>query len=261
MHYKLFVIVFAMQLCVSPSVAQTTRISDHNTIGWFNNFTTIPVSKKWSGHLEYQWRRDDLIKNWQQGLFRTGINYQASNKIMLRFGYAWVQTFPYGDVPLQSAGKKFPEHRLFQMVTMSDKINKLDISHRFMLEQRWIGRYTNASFTKPDVFIFQNRLRYMYRMQLPLARSAKTTDLPYTAIYDEIFLGFGKNVQQNVFDQNRLAILLGVRFNKILRIEGGYFQQILQLGRAVDNRNVFQYNNGLILNSYLNLHWSKTADK
>jgi hypothetical protein len=27
-------------------------------------------------------------------------------------------------------------------------------------------------------------------------------------------MGFGKNVNENVFDQNRLAILLGYRFNK-----------------------------------------------
>ena len=67
-----------------------------------------------------------------------------------------------------------------------------------------------------------------------------------------------KNVNENIFDQNRLAILLGYRFNKKFRIEGGFLQQIVQLGREVNNRNVFQYNNGIILNSYFNFDLSKS---
>ena len=75
----------------------------------------------------------------------------------------------------------------------------------------------------------------------------------YLAIYDEVFIGFGKNVNENIFDQNRVGILIGYRFSPSIRIEGGYLNQILQLGREVNNRNVFQQNNGLILNAYFNI--------
>jgi len=239
------------------STAQNTRITDKNSIGWFNNFTTIKFSKKWNAHLEYQWRRENMVKNWQQSLLRTGVNYHVNNKLSLRLGYAWVETFPYGDIPLQAAGKRFPEHRAFQMATVIDNMNMIEMSHRFMLEQRWIGRYTNASLSKPDDFLFVNRIRYMYRMQIPIGKKKIEDKTPYAALYDEIFIGFGKNVNENIFDQNRLAILLGYRFNKKLRVEGGFFQQIVQLGREVNNRNVFQYNNGIILNSYFNFDFSK----
>ena len=70
--------------------------------------------------------------------------------------------------------------------------------------------------------------------------------------YDEVFIGFGENVNENVFDQNRVAVLLGYKFSPSLRIEGGYLNQTVQLGREVNGRNVFQYNNGIILNTYLN---------
>lgn len=243
--------------CITPITAQNTRTSDKNAIGWFNNFTTLQFSKKWSGHLEYQWRRENFVTAWQQSLFRTGINYQVNNRLTLRAGYAWIETFAYGDIPLQAAGKRFPEHRIYQMATISDKINRVDMSHRFMLEQRWIGRYTNATLSRPDEFIFLNRLRYMYRAQMPIGKKTITDKTAYAAIYDEIFLGFGKNVNENVFDQNRLAVLLGYRFNKNIRIEGGFLQQILQLGREVNSRNVFQYNNGIILNSYINIDLSQ----
>ena len=72
------------------------------------------------------------------------------------------------------------------------------------------------------------------------------------AIYDEIFIGFGKNVNENVFDQNRLGVLLGYRFSSKLRIEGGFLSQIVQLPREINNRNVFQYNNGLIVHTVFN---------
>ena len=80
---------------------------------------------------------------------------------------------------------------------------------------------------------------------------------PYLAVYDEVFLGFGKNVNENIFDQNRFGILLGYKFSPTLRIEGGFLSQIVQLGREVENRNVFQYNNGIIINSVFNFDLSK----
>ncbi len=258
---KKFLLILVFHFVVTNLTAQNTRITDNNTIGWFNNFTTIKFSSKWSGHLEYQWRRENFVNDWQQSLFRTGVNYQVNNKLTLRLGYAWVEIFPYGDIPLQAAGKRFPEHRVFQMATITDNINRFEMSHRFMLEQRWLGRYTNVALSKPDDFLFLNRLRYMYRMQMPIGKKKIEDKTLYAAIYDEIFIGFGKNVNENVFDQNRLAILLGYRFNKKFRVEGGFLQQTVQLGREVNNRNVFQYNNGIILNSYFNFDLSKTPFK
>ena len=75
---------------------------------------------------------------------------------------------------------------------------------------------------------------------------------PYIAAYDEIFIGFGKNVAANIFDQNRIGIVLGYRFNKLLRIEAGYLNQTVQFGRLVNGKHVFQYNNGIIINTNLN---------
>ena len=250
------IIVFCI-LGILDGNTQNTRLNDPNTIGWFNNFTTIKIAPKWSAHLEYQWRRDNLVTDWQQSLLRTGINYQAAPNLVLRAGYAWIETFPYGDFPLQAAGKRFPEHRIYQMATLTNPVGRLDVSHRFMLEQRWIGRYTAPTLPRPDDFVFLNRLRYMVRLQYPLNNKTLTDQTWYAAAYNEVFVGFGKNVNANVFDQNRLGLLLGYRFNKTWRVEGGFLQQIVQLGRLIDNRNVFQYNNGLIINTYLNLDWSK----
>lgn len=237
--------------------SQNTRITDNNSIGWYTFTGSFKLNQKFGIHSEYQWRRDELITNWQQSLLRVGVNYQLNQKIQIRLGYAWVETFPYGDYPLNSFGKDFTEHRSFQMATISDKVSIIDFSHRFMLEQRWVGRYTNANLISEDDYLFMNRFRYMFRAQIPLKRKTIVDKTPYFAIYDEVFIGFGKNVNENVFDQNRLGLVFGYRFNKTFRMEAGYLNQILQLGREESGRNVFQNNNGFIVNTVFNFDISK----
>ena len=254
MNRKTAFYIIVLLSVISGSInAQNTRLSNYNTIGWYNYFGTFKVSQKFGIHTEYQFRRTEIITEWQQSLLRVGVNYQLNPKIQFRLGYAWIETFSYGEIPINGMGKDFTEHRLFQMATLTDKVSIVDLSHRFMLEQRWVGRYSNANFTNEDEFPLLNRFRYMFRLQIPLKGKETIDKTPYISIYDEIFIGFGDNVNENIFDQNRIGILLGYRFSSLVRIEAGYLNQTLQLGREVNNRNVFQRNNGVVVNVNFNI--------
>ncbi|MBK8079692.1 MAG: DUF2490 domain-containing protein [Saprospiraceae bacterium] len=239
--------------------AQNTRINHHNPIGWFNYFGTVKLSKKFGLHTEYQWRRDEIITDWQQSLLRMGLNYSLNPRVLFRVGYGWIETFPYGEYSINGLGRDFSEHRVFEMVQLSHKEGIIDFSHRFMLEQRFVGRYSSANETKEDEFPLLHRIRYMVRCQAPLKGKEIKDKTPYFAIYDEVFIGFGKNVNANVFDQNRIGIVFGYRFNKNVRIEGGYLNQTLQFGRQINGQNVFQYNNGLILNANFSFDVTKKS--
>ena len=241
----------------SKLLGQNNRLNTSNTIGWYNYFGTFKLSSKLGLHTEYQWRRNDIITSWQQGLLRVGLNYQPNPRVLFRVGYAWAETFPYGDIPINGLGRDFTEHRIFEMAQLSHKEGKVEFSHRFMLEQRFVGRYSSANVSKEDEFPFLNRMRYMIRLQVPLKGNEMKDKTPYFAIYDEILVGFGKNVNANVFDQNRIGILLGYRFNKNIRIEAGYLNQTLQFGRQINGQNVFQNNNGIIINTNFNFDLSK----
>lgn len=245
---------------ISNSFSAQDRISNHNNIGWYAYNGTFKLDSKFSIHTEYQWRRNDYITTWQQSLLRLGINYQANQNLQLRLGYAWAETFPYGEIPLNGMGKDFTEHRIYEMATVTDKIGKIDLSHRFMLEQRWIGRYSSANLTSEDQYPFMNRARYMIRLQMPLKGTSIAEKTPYVAVYDEVMIGFGKNVGENIFDQNRIGVLLGYKFNDLVRVEGGYLNQIVQLGREVEGKNVFQYNNGFIVSANFNFDFSKKSE-
>lgn len=246
-------IILITFIFTSINAQNPARLNERNNIGWYATFGTIKFAPKWSAHFEYQWRRDNFITDWQQSLLRTGINYQINENAVFRVGYAWIETFPYGEFPLNAFGKQFAEHRTYQVMTTNQKTGRFDLSHRYMLEQRWLETFATASSTSADSWTYLNRLRYMGRIQTSLKGKTLEDKEPYAAIYDEIFIGFGKNVGQNVFDQNRIGILLGWRFNKNFRIEGGYFNQIVQLGRRINNQNVFQYNTGFIINTFWNI--------
>jgi len=260
MKYRSLVVLFSL-MCLSSLNAQNTRITDKNEIGWYGFFGTFKIAKKFSIHSEFQARRTDYIADKQQNLLRVGLNYQANPKLLLRLGYAYVETYPYGEYVINGQGKDFTEHRIFQMATINDKISKFELSHRFMLEQRFVGRYTQPGLTVEDEYVFMNRMRYMFRIQMPLKGTEIKNHTPYIAAYDEIFIGFGENVNENIFDQNRIGLLLGYRFDANFRIEAGYLNQTLQLGREVNQRNVFQSNSGFIINTLLNLDLTKKVAK
>lgn len=247
-----FLLFFIMIIAPPEASAQANRSTHYNTVGWFNYFGTIKLSSKWGLHTEYQFRRNDLINSWQQGLLRVGVNYQASPNLLLRAGYAWIETYAYGEIPINALGRDFTEHRLFQMAQLSHQEGLISISHRFMLEQRFVGRYSSAAVTKEDEFPLMHRARYMLRLQAPLKGRTIKDKTPYAAAYNEVMIGFGKNVAANIFDQNRIGLLLGYRFNKTFRIEAGYFNQTLQFGRLINSRNIFQSNSGLIVNTNFN---------
>ncbi len=250
------ILIFFFGSAAHPAKAQNNRLNTYGNIGWYNYFGTFKITKNTGIHTEYQWRRDNFITNWQQGLFRTGINYQMNPRVLFRVGYAWIETYAYGDIPLNGMGRDFTEHRIFQMAQLSHKEGRVDFSHRFMLEQRFVGRYSSPDMANEDEFPLLNRVRYMFRLQIPLKGNQIADKTPYLACYDELFVGFGKNVNANIFDQNRIGILLGYRFNKNVRIEAGYLNQILQFGRQIEGRNVFQNNSGLIVNALFNLDLS-----
>jgi Protein of unknown function (DUF2490) len=237
-------VLFLLLLILSVKTnAQNDRLNDFNNTNWLQCFATIPLNKKWSVHAEYQWRRTDVVKNWQQGLFRTGVNYKLNDHVILHAGYAEAETYAYGNFPIANNGT-FPEHRLYEQLTLRQPINKFLFTHRFRIEQRWLGKRKAGTEREMEEWLFLHRFRYQFRTQFSLSKKW------YTAAADEIFIGAGKNVGVNIFDQNRIFLLVGCKLNKNISLEGGYFNQTLQQGRRINNSTIVQRNNGIVLSSF-----------
>lgn len=235
----------------TSALAQNDRLNDFNNTNWLQTINTIGLGKKWSLHLEYQWRREQGFKYWQQSLLRIGANYKLNDNVIVHTGYAWVETFPYGDYPIASNGT-FPEHRIYEQLSFRQPINKFIFTHRFRIEQRWLGRVKPGTAANREIedWLFLHRFRYQFRTQYPFW--VKADKQLYGVAADEIFIGAGKNVGANIFDQNRIFLLVGYKLNKKVSLEAGYFNQTLQQGRRINNTTIMQRNNGVVISSFVN---------
>lgn len=229
-------IILIYSLFSSTSIKAQHRISDYNDILWVPITTSIKINNRWGIHAEYQWRRDRFGKTWQQSLARTGITWNQSKNISFQAGYGWILTYNYGDYPMGRTGT-FEEHRLHQQVQIKSGLNETgnELITRLRLEQRWVDNGGR---------LLLNRIRLMQRINFPFKAYSRNF---YFSTIDEVFIGFGNNVNRNVFDQNRLYALFGWNISDQFSLEAGALNQILQQPAAVSGKSVFQYNTGPVI--------------
>ncbi|MEN9738638.1 MAG: hypothetical protein RLZZ318_672 [Bacteroidota bacterium] len=257
-------------LCiVNIAKAQNSRYSDFNHIGWATFNFNIKLNKKIDLLADYQFRRDEFGLKTQQHQWRAGIQKNINKRASILMGYSFIETFPFGDprFPLSPSRVNYPEHRLYQQLVLKDQIGRVELTHRYRLEQRLVAYQPTEYSHDIKEWRYTNRFRYMLRFQVPFKGETTGEKQWYFAGYDELFVSFGHFVRYNMFDQNRSALLLGYKFNKKYRVEAGPFAQIAQLGalRNVsgysDNKTIMQYNLGFIINTYINLDWSKKTQE
>jgi hypothetical protein len=252
-----FLIVFL--LISSLGFAQQSRVIDRNAIGWYVYNGDHKLSKSWELHTEYQWRRIDLIRAWQQSLARLGLAYTLTERVKLGGGYTFFTTYPYGDYPVADAGVPTFEHRAHQDVRISDQLGILKLAHRFRLEQRWLSLSADANPRQITGWDYQNRVRYQLSGTVPLQGATIDDGEWYANFFDELFVGFGRNVENNVFNQNRISGGLGYQLRDSFKVELNYLNQILQHPESdpVTNNPVFEINHGFRLNVNYDLDFSR----
>ncbi|GGE96732.1 hypothetical protein GCM10011383_04410 [Hymenobacter cavernae] len=195
-------------------------------------FGDARFAERWSLHTEFQYRRTNGLRDPQQYFYRIGLNYHASEKLMLTAGYVYLLSLPYGDYP--DPGRSW-ERRFYQQLQLEETYGKLGIMHRFRQEQRWLRDAGS------DTYKISNRSRYRIQLTLPIKGKNDEPNTLYVTAYNDLFISYGPNVKQNIFNQNRLYGALGYQFTKATSLELGYLYQIVQH----DDGQVFEYNHTL----------------
>ncbi|SEW53809.1 DUF2490 domain-containing protein [Chitinophaga arvensicola] len=143
-----------------------------------------------------------------------------------------------------------PEIRSSFQVQYSSRAGRVYLTNRLRYELRWYGQEkpVNSGFHVPagsntDFFSddsFKQRLRYMFRAWIPLSGKELVPGTWYVSTFDELFIGFGKNVtSQHTFDQNRFYAGLGMQVGHMMRWEVGYMNQVLpRFNQPPDYNNV-----------------------
>lgn len=204
------------------------RLSAQNSdLGnWLIYIGNKEITQRWSWHHELQYRNYNAIGDLEQLLIRTGIGYDLDQegKTNVLLGYAFVHSQPY----LSNGTEKTQtnEHRMFQQLILRQSWGRLDLQHRYRLEQRWIEQD------------FRIRLRYFLAATLALNKPQMGPQTLYLSTYNEIFI----HTDNVPFDRNRLYGGLGYQIIEGLRVELGYMNQFLADGGR-DQINLFVFLN------------------
>lgn len=190
-----------------------------NTGNWLIYFGNQKINEKFNWQNEIQYRSYDFIGDTNQLLLRTGIGYNLSennNNILL--GYGFINTQKY----VANSDEKVPinEHRIYQQFITKQNFDRINIQHRYRLEERFIAKD------------FQVRLRYFLGINIPINKKSLEKNAIYLSAYNEIFI----NTKKSIFDRNRLYGALGFIIDKNFKIEAGFMAQT----QENTNRNQFQ---------------------
>lgn len=197
---------------------------------WVTYLGNHKLTKKIGLHTEYQWRRENGFQNWQQSLLRLGVDYHLNTSFSISGGYGWIETFPYG---LQPVLKEFTEHRIWQQFNQKNKVEitfrNFEIQHRYRVEQRFLDTYSlnNANEIIQGNTVLRHRVRYRLMFLLPINKKALEKNTLFLNVNNEIFVGFGKGIAKNVFDQNRFNAALGWKFSSNFMLQLGYLNQYI----------------------------------
>ena len=222
--------------------------------GWYIYTGTHKLYKGLGLFTQYDWRRENMITDWQQSVLRVGLDYKFNDMVSIQGGYVWAYSFLYGQQPIAHVNN---EHRFYAQVVLSTKLNKIGLSNRFRLEDRWQEVYvkqTDGSFVK-NGYKQLNRIRYTFSATIPLEK--KKDYHWFLKCTDEIFIGFGPHLDKNVFEQNRLSIMAGYKLSSNCNFQLGYLNQYIQKGDGIHQEN----NHTLVAQVTYNLHFEKKAKK
>lgn len=215
-------------LCIT--VAGQTKQTESVQQVWLGYFNQIRFSNKWGLWADLHLRsKEDFITGVSQSVIRLGITHYLEDDVKLTAGYAWFNHFP-------AEGHKNisqPEHRPWQQIQWHRRYPKLQLTHRFRLEERWKRKILNDNVLAGG-YGFNFRARYNFLSQFPLNKKRFQPRTFSLVVNDEVFINFGKQIDDNYFDQNRFYVGLAYHVNKHDNFQFGYMNIFQQL--ATGNR-------------------------
>lgn len=193
---------------------QAQETAEDQWSAWYIYNGNNRISERWSLHTEAQFRYYGTTENFNQLILRTALNHHIDPNTMASIGYGFIETDPtFGDMTEEA---RVQEHRIYGQFVMRSKLWEFRIAHRYRLEHRMLDHGGETDN--------RQRARYQLKLNLPL------TDTFFLSFYDEILL----NLQDSLFDQNRLYAALGVNITANSSLQIGYMRN--QFSDAVYNR-------------------------
>lgn len=215
---------FSSILIISILFFNNLKAQESNLGNWWVFFNNVNFKNtKFNWHSEVQYRNYNIAGDLEQLLLRTGIGYNLSdnnNNILL--GYGFIQSENYPTISSKKEDKVgVSEHRIFQQFVTKQQFYRFYFQHRCRYEQRFIEDE------------FKQRFRYSLSLNIAINKKTLEDNTLYFSAYNEIFL----NIENEIYDRNRLYSGIGYKLNKNIRFELGYMNQFMN-GFSRDQLNV-----------------------
>jgi len=220
------IMIIAILLMATNSLYAQKNVTTQNLV-WYGLFTTIEINEKWYIQNEIQERHFINPFEQHQFLIRGHIHrILGKSGWETSMGMCWMLQNP--NEPNAAVKLTVPELRPHLGFAYKQKLKKLTLDHRYMIEARFFHNTNGTRTALEDGFEFGNyRFRYRIQATIPLLKTMEKGSLKFK-ISDEIHLNAGNKISKNIFEQNRIYAAINYEVSQNLAFEIGYlnwFQQ------------------------------------
>ena len=216
-------ILLALIFCFVASHAQIPAKEIHSREQmWIGYFNQTRITNKFGFWLDVHYRQtDNFVDRPFQFIVRPAVTWFIKDNLRFNVGYAFINNFP-----ARGLHTSRPEQRAWQQIWWNQKYTGFSTLQWLRLEERFNRKIANDVLQDGNTFSY--RLRYNLSFFIPLKGKEIVAKTPFAVVMNEVFIGFGKNVVYNTFDQNRFFAGVGYQFTPHLNAHLGYmniFQQ------------------------------------
>ena len=205
---------------------QAQKLAENQLGTWYMYNGSHKITDKYAIKTMAHFRYFELASEFQQEIYRLGVNYTFNPKTNFTFGLSYATA----DVIYDAPSANLYELRLYEDLNLKSKWGKFNARHRFRLEHRFIHRDIIKDQT-------QTWLRYDLRVSYPISKNW------HAYVFNEIFLNLDRGKR---FAQNWTGAGLTHKINNLLKLKMGYFQiktpnntfKRLQLGVILNTNHI-----------------------
>lgn len=209
----------------SPFVSTAQKDVAYQVNSWSMLFWNVKIGESTKLFGDFQMRRNKFFKFKQQNLVRIGVKKKVTKSTVIALGYAFVETFPYGEQPLLHTSD---EERVFQDLITSQHWKSSEFSHRFRLEERWLDTYRTTNKMILKDINFNLRFRYKLSFSPPIIILKNESKIKLN-LAEEIFLN-APDSSNLTFGQNWTSFSLMYELPSGISLGTGMLQQYLEKG-------------------------------
>jgi hypothetical protein len=222
---KLYLMIFVS--VISCSLFSQNKHVQYSNQNWIQYYNQIKLNSNYSILFDVGIRGKSNLAEKTATLGRLGLQRKISNNVSVVVGGAY---FGYYSENKLSRN----EWRGWQEFSFTQACNRLNVQHRFRLEER-LFYVVNSNST-----IFNYRSRYRLFLTIPINNKTMLKQTFYLIAGDELFIDFGKDITYN-FNQNRLLAGLGYKLNDKLSFSFTYVDQFARkkYSNCFERTNIF----------------------